>query len=231
MRNRSVRLIAAALALAFVAALPSFLRHARFFLSGSVDRLLITGNWVLVAVNVAFFLGFLAFLHYRRSLDWTSVGGYSVYSAFIVSLFIEMYGLPLTIFLGSGLVSAPAEAPAYLFGVEVLDTTIGLTAWYLVGLGITGLGMLLVAAGWYQVYRSDGLVTDGLYRYSRNPQYVGIILIALGWVIGWPTVLTLALFPLVVYAYYRLARTESAEMLEEHGDAYAAYRDRVPLLI
>lgn len=231
MRNAKIRAGLGALSLVFLTATPSFLQHARFFLSGSVSTLVIEGHWILVLLNVAFFLIFILFLNYRRQIDWASGTSYGIYTAFIISLFVEMYGIPLTIFLGSGIIGAPGNPPTYLFAFEVLGTSIGVTLWYLVGLGITGAGILMVAAGWWQVYQSDDLVTGGLYRYSRNPQYLGIILIALGWVVGWPTVLTLALFPLVLYSYYRLSRKEEEEMLERHGERYSSYMDRVPLLI
>lgn len=231
MRNTGPRAVLAIAAVTCIAALPSFLDHVRYFLSGSVSEVLIRGNWPLVLLNIVLFTGFIYFLQFRRSIDWTSASGYGVYSAFIVSLFVEMYGIPLTIFLGSGVVSAPQAPPSFLFSFSAFGTTIGITLWYLVGLAVTGIGVLLVAGGWWQVYRGDGLVTDGLYRYSRNPQYLGIILIALGWVLGWPTLLTLTLFPFVLYAYYRLSLQESEDMREQHSEEYAAYAERVPLLI
>ncbi|MCJ7478898.1 MAG: DUF1295 domain-containing protein [Candidatus Nanohaloarchaeota archaeon QJJ-7] len=192
---------------------------------------IITGNWALVLLNIGFFLVFILFINYRKSIDWTSAGGYSIYTAFIVSLFVEMYGVPLTVFLGSGLVGAPSNPPSYLFGFDIFGVTIGLTFWYLAGLVITGSGILLIASGWWQVYNSGDLVTDRIYSYSRNPQYLGIILIALGWVIGWPTLLTLTLFPLVLYAYYRLSKVEEEDMLERYGEDYRNYMEEVPLLI
>ncbi|MFB6147785.1 MAG: isoprenylcysteine carboxylmethyltransferase family protein, partial [Candidatus Nanohaloarchaea archaeon] len=93
-----------------------------------------------------------------------------------------------------------------------------MNTWMLVGAAVTVLGMLLVALGWVTVYRNQGLVTSGIYRYSRHPQYLGIILIATGWFIGWPTLLTGAMLPVVVYEYYRLAKKEEEEVAEEVGE-------------
>lgn len=231
MKNRGIRVLAVLLLVAFLLNLESFLDHARFFLSGEVTDSLVTGNWFLVALNVAVFTSFLFFLRYRRSIDWTSRTSYGIYTAFIVSLFVEMYGIPLTIFLGQGLVSGPVTPPDYILSFRFLGSTLAMNAWMLAGVAVTVLGMALVASGWWKVYGSRGLVTSGLYRYSRNPQYLGIILIALGWVIGWPTVLTLALFPFVLYAYYRLAKNEGEEMLERYGDEYSSYMRETPVLL
>lgn len=216
--------------LVFAVNLPSFISHARYFLSGAVTENLITGNWVLVVVNIVLFLGFLYFLTYRRSIDWSQRAGMGVYAAFIVSLFVEMYGIPLTIFLGSGVIGA-GTPPDYLVSLSLFGTTLAMNAWMMAGVGITVVGMVMVAAGWYQVYRADGLVTSGLYRYSRNPQYLGILLIAAGWVIGWPTVLTLLLFPVLVIAYIHLARVERRDMREAYGDAYESYAADTPLIL
>lgn len=231
MRNRTPRLLVLLLSLLFLFNLPSFLAHAQYFLSGAVSDAVITGNWVLVAVNIVLFLSVLLFLRVRKLRDWSGTVGISVYTAFIVSLFVEMYGVPLTIFLGGGIVTAPGTPPDPIFSIGVPGAMLALNQWMVVGVATTVLGMILVATGWYQVYAADGLVTDGLYRYSRNPQYLGIILIGLGWVVGWPTLLTLTLFPVLAAAYRHAARDEAEAMRERYGDRYHLYAQEVPLLL
>jgi protein-S-isoprenylcysteine O-methyltransferase Ste14 len=211
----------------------SFVRHVTYFLSGQVSRTLVRENWWLVAVNAGLFLGFLLFLTVRRRIDWSPahVGGVGVYTAFIVSLFVEMYGIPLTIFLGSGVIGSTGQPPATVLTLTLPGVTLAMNTWMVLGAVITLIGMHLVAVGWWQVYTADGLVTEGLYAYSRNPQYLGIILIGFGWMLHWPTVLTVLLFPLLVYAYYRLARLEEQDMRDAYGETFATYADQVPLLI
>ena len=62
----------------------------------------------------------------------------------------------------------------------------------------------------------------------RHPQYVGFIAILLGFQLQWPTLLTLAMFPVLVVMYVRLAHREEAEALAAFGEAYALYADRTP---
>ncbi len=215
-----------------VVALPSFFEHLTWFLTGQVNQLVVQGRWDLVMLNIVGFLAFLLPLRYRRKADWKSMG---IYAAFIVSLFIEMYGIPLSIYLTSSFISQPAAAPqAYLVSFSILGQQLGMTAWMLTGAAITVFGMLIVAVGWMTIYRGhDTLVTDGIYRYSRHPQYVGIMLIAVGWFIGWPTILTGLMLPVLLYTYYNLAKNEEQEVIEEldEPEAYNEYRDNTPMFI
>lgn len=101
-----------------------------------------------------------------------------------------------------------------------------------VGLVITGLGLLLVIAGWRYIYRSkEEIVIKGVYSYVRHPQYLGLILITLGWLVHWPTIPTAAMWPIIVIMYYRLARKEESEMEERFGDRYLLYKENVPMFI
>jgi protein-S-isoprenylcysteine O-methyltransferase Ste14 len=93
-------------------------------------------------------------------------------------------------------------------------------------------GLMLLIRGWVQVYRAslDGrLATEGVYGLVRHPQYTGIMLAVFGQIIHWPTVITLLLFPVIIYAYVHLARREEVALSARFGEAYLAYRQRLPM--
>jgi protein-S-isoprenylcysteine O-methyltransferase Ste14 len=195
------------------------------------------GLWSLVVINSLVFIIFaFSFTKPRTRRDWRS---FSAFSAFIVALFVEMYGFPLTIYLISGwLVS---RYP----GVDFLSHDAGhlwntLIGWkmnphfdplhVLSNVFIFG-GFILLSAAWktlYEAQRDHKLATTGPYAYVRHPQYGGFILIMLGFLFQWPTIPTLVMFPILVYMYVRLARKEEQEVLREFGDAYRHYMNSTP---
>jgi protein-S-isoprenylcysteine O-methyltransferase Ste14 len=175
------------------------------------------GQKGLIAVNVVIVLAFLALLPYRRPTKhiWKSQG---TFVAFTIALMTEMFGWPLLIFLISPLVDIPVIGRKYLQFMGHWPATAG--TW------LSLAGVALIAGGWMQIQGARGLVTGGLYRYMRHPQYTGIFLFTLGWILHWPSLVTLALWPILVAAYAWLAKREEMEASREFGDAYAAYRAR-----
>lgn len=220
------------IAIGAVISLPSFLEHLNLFLSGQISRVMVQNRWDFVLINIAVFLAFLIPLKYRKKFEWKSMG---IYSAFIASLFIEMYGIPLTVYLSSSFFSPVqgAARPDYLFTFYLLGQGIGISLWMLIGLIITSLGAIIVGTGWWTLYKNKGVVTKGIYNYSRHPQYLGIILIALGWVVGWPSILTLSMFPILLYSYYKISKREEREVIEEfdNPEEYINYMNNTPLFI
>lgn len=195
------------------------------------------GLWMLVVINSLVFIIFaFSFTRPRTTRDWRSFGAFS---AFIVALFTEMYGFPLTIYLLSGWLGS--RYPGLdLFSHDsghLLHTLLGLKGnphfdlfHILSNLFIFG-GFILLSAAWkvlYQAQRTHILATTGPYAHIRHPQYVGFVLIMLGFLLQWPTILTLLMFPVLVWMYVRLARTEEKEVLAEFGDSYGWYAEVTP---
>ena len=195
------------------------------------------GLWPLIIINVAIFVIFaFSFTHPRTARDWRSFGAFS---AFIVALFTEMYGFPLTIFLLSGWLQSRYP------GVDLLahnnghlwETLFGWT-WdphlnpiHLVSDGLIVGGLLLLGSAWgvlLRAQRMHTLATTGVYAHLRHPQYVAFILVMLGLLIQWPTILTLVMFPILVVMYVRLAQREERDALATFGVAYARYAARTP---
>ena len=195
------------------------------------------GLWFLVIVNSAVFILFaFSFFKPRSTRDWRSFGAFS---AFLVALFTEMYGFPLTIYLLSGWLQSRYPGVDWLShdAGHLLEMLLGWQAnphlgpFHLLSFALIGGGFILIAAAWrvlYDAQRRRELATTGPYGYVRHPQYDGFILIMLGFLVQWPTLLTLAMFPVLVWMYLRLARQEEREALAEFGDAYRDYMDRVP---
>ncbi len=180
------------------------------------------GQSGLIAANIIIVLAFLALLPYRRPTKhvWKSRG---TFIAFVIALMTEMFGWPLLIFVLSPLVDIPSVAGDFYRSVGHWPATVG-TAMSL-------LGVVLIAVGWAQIHRAEGLVTTGLYRIVRHPQYTGILLFTLGWILHWPSIITLVLWPILIAAYLWLAKQEEKQALEDFGEAYADYAGRTKRLI
>lgn len=193
------------------------------------------GNWGIAITIVLVFTFFVVrYLPMRTRLAKRS-GGALI--AFFVALFAEMYGFPLTIYLLGHFLNLQIpldHVSGHLLGDVITWLGLG-DGWFIVmllsNLLIIG-GIWIISAGWEQVYRSEGrLVTDGIYRYVRHPQYSGIFVITLGLMIQWPTLPTLILWPFVIAMYVRLANKEEEDVLEKFPDEYAAYMERTPRFI
>jgi protein-S-isoprenylcysteine O-methyltransferase Ste14 len=195
------------------------------------------GLWTLVVINSAVFILFaFSFFKPRTKREWRSFGAFS---AFLVALFVEMYGFPLTIFVFSGWLQSrypgvdwfahdAGHLPEMLFGWQA-NPHFG--PFHLLSFAFIGGGFVLISAAWkvlYEAQRRRELATSGPYAYVRHPQYVGFILIMIGFLFQWPTLLTLGMFPILVWMYVRLAGKEEREVQTEFGDAYDRYAARVP---
>jgi protein-S-isoprenylcysteine O-methyltransferase Ste14 len=98
---------------------------------------------------------------------------------------------------------------------------------------VAGMLVFFVCAG--QVYLGKllkkGVATKGLYTLIRHPQYLGLGLAALGLAIMWPRFLTLALFGVMLFLYYLLAKDEERRMINRFGESYIAYMNRTGMFL
>jgi protein-S-isoprenylcysteine O-methyltransferase Ste14 len=191
------------------------------------------GNWVGVVIWIVVFGLFLLFTPFYKKSQRKPV---SVYMAFVIALALEMFGVPLSMYVIT-----------WVLGVSLPDgvlwghTLIGQIGFWgmKIAYGFYLLGILLIILGWREIYKrywskQDGkgeLVTNGIYGYIRHPQYTGFLLITLAMIFEWATLPLLIMWPILAVVYYRLARKEEKDMEVEFGPHYAEYRRRTGMFL
>ena len=198
------------------------------------------GLWFFALLNAAIFIMFaFSFFKPQTSRDWRSFGAFS---AFLVALFTEMYGFPLTIYLFAGWLQTNypgvdwfshdgGHLPEMLFGWQA-NPHFG--PFHILSFVLIGLGFWLISSAWRVLYiaqRSGTLATSGPYSRVRHPQYLGFILVLTGFLVQWPTILTLAMYPVLIWMYVRLAKAEERDTQFAFGKEFDAYASRVPAFI
>ena len=198
------------------------------------------GLWGLAVLNTVIFVGFAySFFKPANLRDWRSFGAYS---AFIVALFAEMYGFPLTIYLFSGWLGTKFP------GVNLFGHDAGHLWWlatgqhgdphfaplHLLSFIFIFAGFALLSNAWHVLYhaqRDHHLAIAGPYRRVRHPQYIGFVSIMFGFLLQWPTLLTLAMFPVLLVMYVRLAISEERDSEKAFGDDWRTYAAATPRFI
>lgn len=198
------------------------------------------GMWPVVAFNIALFAFFaISFIKPKKKVEWGTMG---VFIGFLAALFTEMYGFPLTIFFLSSYlgVNYPALNPfshnsghLTLVFLGLDQSIISLIILHLISGTIIFLGLYLLHNGWKGIYASKGkqLVKKGIYAKIRHPQYIGLFLVTIGFLIQWPSITTVLMWPILMFAYYRLSLREEGDMIKKFGKEYLQYKNRVPAFI
>ena len=197
------------------------------------------GLWVLVVVNSLVFIIFaVSFFHPQSRRDWRVLGGFS---AFVIALFTEMYGYPLTIYLLTGPLGGviPGVDLSHNSG-HLWTDLIGwkgdphVSPFHLASYVFIIGGFWLITAGWrvlFAALKADTLATSGPYARLRHPQYAGFVLIMIGFLLQWPTLATLIMFPVLLVVYRRLAIREEREVEARFGESWQSYAARTPRFI
>src|SRR5262245_56267266 len=195
------------------------------------------GLWSLVIINSVIFILFAySFFKPRTTRDWRSFGAFS---AFLIALFTEMYGFPLTIYFLSGWLQSRFPGIDWFShdAGHLLEMMFGWKTnphagpFHIASFVFIGLGFVLLARAWkvlFDAQQNRMLAKTGPYSCVRHPQYVGFILIMFGFLVQWPTLLTLAMFPVLTVMYVKLAKSEERDASAEFGQAYMKYMAEVP---
>lgn len=186
------------------------------------------GQWGAVIFFMIIYGGALLFVPFYKKMDKKPAG---TYLAFVVAFAIEMHGIPFSMML-IGMLLGRYLPEGILWG-HTLINYVGYTGLYL-NIGFAVVGMIMIIIGWYQIYhgywkRVDGsarIIDKGIYRYIRHPQYTGLLLIAIGMILGWATLTNLMMLPVLCLMYNNLAKKEEEMMKVEFGDAYVAYMQK-----
>lgn len=184
------------------------------------------GNWFGVAIWIIAFILFLAFTPFYKKSQRKPA---SVYAAFVLALALEMFGVPLSMYVITWALGK--SLPDGILWGHTLAQYVGLAGTY-VAMVLYITAALLIFFGWQRIYRQywskdqgkGQLVTTGIYRWIRHPQYTGFLMITLGMLFEWATLPMLIMYPILVWLYVRLAKREEADMRAEFGPAYDEYR-------
>lgn len=198
------------------------------------------GLWSLVIINSIVFIVFaFSFTSPKTSRDWRSLGAFS---AFIVALFTEMFGFPLTIYLLTGILGTTYLGHDLLLhdSGHLWYTLFGVTGdphtslFHIISYAVIIVGMGIVALAWnvlHNAQKTGELANTGPYKYVRHPQYTGFVLIMVGFLIQWPTLPTLVMFPILLLVYRKLAFREEKDVIKELGNKYNEYASITPAFI
>lgn len=180
---------------------------------------------VIILLIIIFTIFLLLFFLPRKRRDWIGVG---IAQAFLISFIFEMFGFAFTFYVlvSLGIITSGANPVYELMNISPEQAKV----FEYVGLFLIFFGSFLVFLGWKEIYSGKGkLVTKGIYGFCRHPQYLGLILIATGFLVFWPNILTLIMWFVLIIAYYKLAKIEERELLKEFGEEYKEYKKNTPM--
>jgi protein-S-isoprenylcysteine O-methyltransferase Ste14 len=192
-----------------------------------------SGHWWAFAIYAVVYGAFIAFLPFYKKSQVKPSGAYL---AFVVAFALEMFGVPMSMYILTWVLGF--TLPDGILWGHTLIGFFGLIPTN-IGIAIQLVGALLVIFGWKEIFRrywsrerSQGdLVTRGIYRYIRHPQYTGFLLVTMGMIFEWATLPLLIMWPILAVIYYRLARQEEAEMVEHFGQKYLDYRQHTGMFL
>lgn len=190
-------------------------------------------NWFGVLFFSFIYGGVLLFIPFYKKMDKKPAG---TYLAFVLAFAIEMHGIPFSMYVISWIIGK--NLPEGILWGHTLVSVIGLWGMY-INIGCAIIALSLILNGWYNIYRkywskeagTGSLVKSGVYKYIRHPQYTGLLLLSLGMLAEWATLPLLALYPVIVFMYVRLAKREEQDMLQEFGKEYRAYMRTTKMFI